>query len=230
MAALFHDIGKTEVPSSVLMNVDSLNKAESALLHQHAEYGANLINKVKTSGADRIAKLIAQHHEYADGSGYPAGLKGTEIDYLAGILSLANSYEHLCNPRNIGNAMTPYSALAHLFSTERKKHDSSLLNVFIKMLGIYPPGSVVMLNDGSYGIVVSVNPQLLLRPVVMVYDKRRERDTPNILDLSVDEDAAINQCIHASQLPADVAEYLQCRPKLSYYFRHKSSAGELTAA
>ena len=231
MAALFHDIGKIEVPSGVLMNHGSLNKAELALLHQHAEYGANIISGIKkTSGLKRVAKLISQHHEYADGSGYPAKLKGAEIDALAGILSLANSYDHLCNPHNLAEAMTPYSALARLFSSERKKHDGSLLNVFIKMLGIYPPGSVVMLSDGSYGVVVSVNPQQLLRPIVMLHDKRMARDVPNILDLSEDEDVGINQCIHASQLPPEVASYLQCRQKLSYYFRAKQRAGEASTA
>jgi hypothetical protein len=101
-----------------------------------------------------------------------------------------------------------------------------MLNTFIKALGVYPPGSIVLLNDGVYGIVVSVNPQKLLKPVVMVHDRHVERDTPEILDLGEETNTTINKCLHANQLPKDVADYLQCRQRLSYYFANATSGGD----
>ena len=153
-----------------------------------------------------------------DGSGYPNGLKGEEIDPLARVLGLVNAYDRLCNPASHQEAMTPYGALSYLFASERKKYDGTILNLMIKSLGVYPPGSVVQLSDGVYGIVILVNPQKLLRPYIMLHDKRAERHTPSMLDLGAEVDTSISKCVRVDQLPPEVAEYLQCRKKLSYYF------------
>lgn len=228
MAALFHDVGKAEVPDTILMNDGDLTKAEQALLQEHVLFGVNL---ARAAGMpERVIQIIMQHHERADGSGYPAGLKADEIDPLARLLALVNAYDNLCNTVNPTEAMTPYGALSHLFASERKKFDTAMLNLFIKSLGVYPPGSIVLLSDGVYGIVVSVNPQKLLRPFVMVHDRRVERDTPHILDLGESNETSISKCLRADQLPKDVAEYLQCRQKLSYYFRNESATGETMAS
>ncbi len=112
---------------------------------------------------ERVAQIIYQHHELADGTRYPKGLAATEMDPLARILSMVNIYDNLCNPVNVADAMTPYSALSNMFSNNRKRYDNALLNTFIKALGVYPPGSIVLLNDGVYGIVMSVNPQKVIK-------------------------------------------------------------------
>lgn len=217
LAALFHDAGKSQVPDSVLMNPGPLTKAEQSLLQQHCQFGADLVRKAGLP--ERIAQIIMQHHECADGSGYPAGLRGDEIDPLARILSLVNAYDRLCNPNHhTEEAMTPYGALSYLFANERKKYDGPMLNLLIKSLGVYPPGSIVLLNDGIYGVVVSVNPQKLLRPFILLHDRRADRNSPNILDLGEETDTSISKCLRAEQLPKDVAEYLQCRQRLSYFF------------
>jgi putative nucleotidyltransferase with HDIG domain len=216
LAALFHDAGKHEVPDSILMNTGELTRAEQSFLHQHCEFSANIVLNAGLS--ERVARIIYQHHELADGTGYPAGLKGADMDPLARILSMVNIYDNLCNPVNVADAMTPYSALSNMFSNNRARYDNAMLNTFIKALGVYPPGSIVLLNDGVYGVVISVNPQKLLRPLVMLHDRRIERDTPDILDLGEDTDTTISKCVHASQLPKDAADYLQCRQRLSYYY------------
>jgi putative nucleotidyltransferase with HDIG domain len=228
LAALFHDAGKEQVPDTILMNTGELTKAEQSILQQHAEFSANLAREAGMP--ERVTQLILQHHERADGSGYPAGLKGEQIDPLARLLTLVNAYDALCNTVNPVDAMTPYGALSYLFASERKKYDSVMLNLFIKSLGVYPPGSIVLLNDGMYGVVVSVNPRKLLRPFIMVHDRRVERDTPHILDLGEVADTSISKCLRADQLPKDVADYLQCRQKLSYFFRHESNTGEAAMA
>jgi hypothetical protein len=198
------------------MNTGELTRAEQSFLHQHCEFSANIL--INAGLSERVAQVIYQHHELADGSGYPAGLHAAEMDPLARVLSMVNVYDNLCNPVNVADAMTPYSALSNMFSMNRKKYDNALLNTFIKALGVYPPGSIVLLNDGVYGIVVSVNPQKLLRPLVMLHDRRFAREMADILDLGDETDTTISKCLHIGQLPKDVAEYLQCRQRLSYFF------------
>jgi putative nucleotidyltransferase with HDIG domain len=216
LAALFHDIGKAGVPDSVLMNSGPLSKAEKAMLQNHCQSSAEMV--MQAGLPERVAQIILQHHECMDGSGYPNGLKGEEIDPLARVLGLVNAYDRLCNPASHQEAMTPYGALSYLFASERKKYDGTILNLMIKSLGVYPPGSVVQLSDGVYGIVILVNPQKLLRPYIMLHDKRAERHTPSMLDLGAEVDTSISKCVRVDQLPPEVAEYLQCRKKLSYYF------------
>ncbi len=224
MASLFHDVGKHEVPDSILMNSGELSRTEQSFLQQHSEFGADIVRKAGLP--ERVVQIIFQHHELADGTGYPKGLTAAGMDPLARILSIVNIYDNLCNPVNVADAMTPYSALSNMFSNNRKRYDNAILNTFIKALGVYPPGSIVLLNDGVYGIVMSVNPQKLLKPVVMLHDRRIERDMPDILDLGEEPDTTISKCLHANQLPKDVADYLQCRQRLSYYFSKGSVSDE----
>lgn len=228
LAALFHDAGKERLPDSVVMNSGQLSKVEQSILQQHSELGAAIARQAGLP--ERVALTMLQHHELNDGSGYPAGLKGTEIDPMARILALVEAYDQLCNPNNPADAMTPYGALSYLFASERKKYDGQTLNLLIKSLGVYPPGSIVLLNDGVYGVVVSVNPQKLLRPLIMLYDRRAERAVPNILDLGEDTDTSISKCLRAEQLPKGVADYLQCRQRLSYFFSTAKAAGDISEA
>lgn len=226
MAALFHDVGKARLPENIRKGGRHLDMVERALFQQHCEFGANM---VREGGASwRLSQIIMQHHEMVDGSGYPLGLSGDAIDPLARILSMVGAYENLCNPFNPADAMTPYGALSYLFSNKRRKFDSLVLNQFIKSLGVYPPGSIVLLNDGVYGVVVSVNPSKLLRPCVMVHDRRFERDTPNIIDLGKDMNTSISKCVRNDQVPPEVVEYLQCRQRQSYFYRkeHKNTDDE----
>ena len=217
MAALLHDAGKErDIHLARADSGMSTQQTEQLLWQRHCESGAELACQAGLS--ERVARIIMQHHERADGTGYPLGLKGSDIDPLASILALINAYDGLCNPIHFTDAMTPYAALSHLFANERKKYDAPMLNLLIKSLGVYPPGSIVTLSDGSYGLVISVNPQKLLRPLIMLHDRRVERETPTILDLSEHHDTSISKCLRLDQLPKDVAAYLQCRQHLSYFF------------
>lgn len=215
LAALFHDAGKDQVPNKILMQTDPLNRAELAFLQQHCEFGARL---ARDSGmAERVADIIYQHHECADGSGYPQHLQRDGIDPLARLLAVVNVYDNLCNPPNHAEARTPYEALAYMFAQQRSKFDATLLNLLIKSLGVYPPGSLVLLSDGSYGIVVSVNPSKPLRPYVMTYDNGPDTEAPLILDLSERLTLSISECLRRSQLPDKVLQRLNPRKRICYF-------------
>ncbi len=215
MAALFHDAGKDEVPKKILMKTEPLTRAELAYLQQHCEFGARL---ARQSGlAERVAEIIHQHHECVDGSGYPRRLTGAQMDPLACVLAVVNVYDNLCNPYHANDARTPYEALAYMFAQQRSKFDATILNLLIKSLGVYPPGSLVLLSDGSYGVVISVNPAKPLRPFVMTYDTRPDEDAPLILDLSECSALSISECLRRRQLPDKVLERLNPRRRICYF-------------
>jgi len=222
IASLIHDIGKAEISDKILLKKDALTHSEMMHYQQHAEYGARMIKDLKLPM--RLGKLILQHHEYSDGSGYPAKLKGDQIDPLARILVLANAYDNLCNPVNPEQAKTPYEALASLFAKQRSKFDEDLLKRLIKSLGVYPPGSVVKLSDHRFATVVSVNPNQPLRPYVMVHTQDDRADAL-ILDLREETMLNITHCIKPSQLPAETLQHMTPRKRVSYFLDRDPNQG-----
>lgn len=215
MAAMFHDIGKAEITDKILMKKDPLTKSEQSHFEQHSEIGARMAQEVGLPV--RIGKIILQHHEQADGSGYPKHLKAEQTDPLARLIAIVNTYDNLCNPNNTAHAKTPYEALAHMYANQRSRFDESLLKRLIKSLGIYPPGSIVQLSSGVYAIVISVNPNKPLRPFVMLHDPSANRREPTILDLREEPGINISVCIRPNQLPLDVLDYLNPRKRISYF-------------
>jgi len=227
MAALFHDIGKSEIPNVILMKSDPLTKPEQSYLEQHSEFGARIAKK--SGMPERVADIILQHHECADGSGYPSRLKETQIDPLARLLAIVNTYDNLCNPINPANAMTPYETLAHMFANQRSKFDAPLLNLLIKSLGVYPPGSVVQLSSGMHAIVISVNPNRPLRPFVMAHNPRISQEEPLIINLCEEPNLNITKCLLPSQLPPKVLKYLNPRKRVSYFVDADPIYGQLAS-
>ena len=222
MGAMFHDVGKSQIPDRITKKTDPLTKAEISLIQQHSGMGAKYASDVGMS--PRVVRIIQQHHEYMDGSGFPDKLKGDQIDRLTRVVSVANLYDNLCNPVNPAQAMTPYEALSHMFAHQRGKCDPDVLKLLIKSLGVYPPGSLVRLSDNTYGIVISVNPSKPLRPYVLLYAPDVPRHTPLLLDLSIEVGLSVTHCLRASQLPGEVLEYLDPAKRISYFFSKEKVA------
>ncbi|HSI23192.1 MAG TPA: HD-GYP domain-containing protein [Methylophilaceae bacterium] len=216
MGALFHDIGKSQIPDRVTRKTDPLTKSELALIHEHCHFGAKFAENFKLD--PRVGLIILQHHECIDGSGYPGKLKGEEIDRLARITAIVNTYDNLCNPLDLAAAMTPYEALANMFSRQRAKLDPSILKLLIKSMGVYPPGSIVRLSSGDHGMVISVNPSKPLRPCVMLHLPDIPRRTPMLIDLGEEASLSITHCLRPSQLPKEALDYLSPGKRISYYF------------
>ena len=225
VGALLHDIGKHEVPDRILTKKTPLTPAEQHFFEQHPAYGAAMAERMHLPKAGLA--IIAQHHEYHDGSGFPARLKGDAIGLLSRIVVIANYFDDLCNPPSIEAALTPHEALSLMFARLRTKFDPALLKVFIHCMGVYPPGTMVQLSNGAVGMVLSVNTQRPLKPTVLVYDAHVPREEAMLLDMGTEESVHIGKALRPSQVPREVLNYLSPRMHMSYYFDGgtKQSAG-----
>jgi putative nucleotidyltransferase with HDIG domain len=214
--AFHHDVGLREVPSRILLKTDPLTSVERAARELHVEAGVRLGRELKLP--DAVIGVIAQHHELADGSGYPARLKGEAIAPFARIVSLANYYDNLCNPVDAARALTPHEALSLLFAQQRARFDEKAIQILIRCLGVYPPGSLVQLSNEAVCMVSSINTARPLRPTVVVYDAKTPREAPMIVDLAHETEINIRAALRRSQVPPRALEYLTGRGRISYFF------------
>jgi len=219
IGALFHDIGKIKIPSQILRKTTDLSAPEQNLLKLHTKYGVELVGLTDTFPLDAWA-IIEQHHEYIDGSGYPKALKEPQIDALAKIVAVVNAFDNLCHPLDISKSRSPHHALSYMYRSMKGKLPDREMKVMIKMMGVYPPGTIVLLSDQRLGIVMSVNSDSLLCPNVLVYDADVPRLEAPILTLEPDK-LSISKVIKIQSLPQHIAEYLNPRAQVSYHIQGK---------
>jgi putative nucleotidyltransferase with HDIG domain len=216
MGALLHDIGRKEIPNKILTKLEPLTQAEQHLYEMHCQYGLEIGKRLELSAP--VLKIILEHHELFDGSGYPQQLKGESIGLLSRIVVLANYYDELCNPLNIANALTPHEALSLMFAKQRNKFDPKLLQVFIRCLGVYPPGTIIQLSNGVIGMVATVNTQMPMKPLIVIYDASIPKDEAILVDMAREVDLNISKAIRPAQVPLEIYNYLSPRKRVSYYF------------
>lgn len=215
-ASLFHDMGKVKVPTAILRKPTALTEPEKNYLKLHTKYGLEIAANMD-SFPESARKVIAQHHEMNDGSGYPDGLKGDQIDQLTQIVSVANAYDNLCHNNVVTEQKIPYVALSHLYKNCKHLYNHENLSLLIKFMGIYPPGTVVQLSNDMVGLVISVNAKNILFPNVLIYDPSVPRTQAPIIDLA-ERDIKIVNAILPNKLPDKVREYLNPRSRISYFF------------
>lgn len=215
-ASLFHDIGKIRIPTAIVRKQTPLTEPERNYLKMHTKYGLEISQNIKEF-PDSARRVIEQHHELLDGSGYPQGLKGDEIDELAQVIAVANAFDNLCHPNVPSEQKIPYVALSHLYKNCKHIYNNENLNILVKFMGVFPPGTVVQLSNEMVGLVISVNANSLLYPNVLIYDPSVPRTQAPIIDLA-DKDIKIVNAILPHKLPDKVREYLNPRSRISYFF------------
>lgn len=216
LGALIHDIGLTEIPDRVVKKREPLTRAEADLRKLHCEYGVKRGHQIGLPPP--VLAIIGQHHEAWDGSGYPKGISADRIHPLARVVALVNEYDNLCNPPDVMRALTPYEALSILFTQRRSRFEGRVLQLLVRQLGVYPPGTLVALSDDRFGMVVSVNSRAPLRPCVMVYQPDLPKDEAGVLNLSLVPEINIAKAIRPGDLPPEAFEYLSPRNRVAYFF------------
>jgi HD-GYP domain-containing protein (c-di-GMP phosphodiesterase class II) len=216
VGALAHDVGKVELPHHLHLPDVHFSAADIAAYREHVAHG---VAHGKRMGLTPGALLvIAQHHEHCDGSGFPLGLDVNRMSVAARMVALVNRYDNLCHPAPGALALTPHEALSLLFAQGQSRYDAAILSTFVRLMGVYPPGSVVQLTDDRYAVVESVNAARPLKPRVMVHDPRVPRDHALLLDLADDANLGIRRALPAEQLPRPVVEYLAPRARMTWFF------------
>ncbi len=184
VGAMLHDIGKIMIPDEILHKPERLTAAEFEVMKQHARHSRDLLKG--TPGMPELAVLVAaQHHEKMDGSGYPEGLCGDEISPFGRMAAVVDVYDAITADRVYHKGITPSAALKKLL--EWRHHlDASLVRHFIRSVGIYPVGSLVLMESGRLAVVVQANDfdQRLPTIKVMYHTKFRSFITIETIDLS----------------------------------------------
>lgn len=215
-AAFLHDIGKQMLPERVRWLEENFSTAEYKLYQEHVVLGLQIAKEMGLSQAVQLA--MAQHHEMADGSGYPARIRNDGISPAGRVLALVNRYDSLCNPARPAAAMTPHEALSMIFAQQKSRFDAPALSAFIRMVGVYPPGSVVQLVDERYAMVVSVNSARPLKPRIIVHEPGTSRHDALILDLEKETHIGIRRSVKPMALPSDALDFLAPRQRVNYFF------------
>tara|TARA_R110002126_G_scaffold8249_29_gene39382 strand:- start:4848 stop:5561 length:714 start_codon:yes stop_codon:yes gene_type:complete len=213
MGALFHDIGKLKIPSNILNKRVPLTTPEENFIKQHPLMSINFL-KLADNFPEEAKPLIANHHEFLDGSGYPQGLKADKIDKLSQLIAVINEYDNLCNGTNQIKPKPPSIALGLLYKNYKNKLNAEYISKLIKLLGVYPPGSIIELSSGQFALVMSVNLQHLLCPNIVVYDQLVPKDLAPIISLQ-QEGLTIVRSLPAAALPEKIHKYLNPREQIS---------------
>ena len=222
IGALMHDVGKAEVADRFRHAEEGFNANELNAYREHVAKGLAVGQRMGlTPGA---LKVVAQHHEHADGSGFPLKRASDHLAMGSRVVALVNRFDNLCNPQARTPALTPHEAVSVLFAQGRQRFDAAVLNAFIRMMGVYPAGSLVQLTDDRYGLVVGVNSSRPLKPRVLVYDPKVPRGDALMLDLEQVADLGIRRSLPAAKLPSAAIEYLDPRPRVAYYFESLAPA------
>lgn len=215
-AAFLHDIGKTLLPERVHAFDDYFSVAEYRLYQDHVLRSVEIGRSLALSS--EILTAIAQHHELIDGSGFPRKSRGDEIGRLGRILALVNRYDNLCNPAQPSAALTPHEALSTIYTQMKGRFDAGAVNAFIRMLGVYPPGTVIQLTDERYAMVVASNVSRSLKPRVLIHEPLVPRHEAAPVELELQPDLGIRRGIKPIHLPLESADYLAPRQRVCYFF------------
>jgi HD-GYP domain-containing protein (c-di-GMP phosphodiesterase class II) len=166
LGAVLHDIGETRLPQNLFLKTRPLQERELELMKEHPRLGVAVLRGAPDL-SPTVLRIVADHHERLDGSGYPNRIRGEQFAMLSQIVALVDRYDALASTRNGRPPLQPSLAIRELYQLGlRNQYDKTLTERLIQCLGVYPVGSVVQLTTGEQAVVVAVHPDDRLRPIV----------------------------------------------------------------
>lgn len=199
LGALLHDVGKLRIPLEILNKAGPLTEKEMDLMRHHPLFGAEVLRQSEGL-SEQVIDIARSHHERADGSGYPHGLTLEKIGPLAQLVSVVDYYDAMTSDRVYRNGVASTQVTKLLYETRGHLFEASVVEEFIRCLGIFPVGSLVELHSGEVGIVVSLNRRWHLRPkLLLVLDAEKHPYQPlHMVDLAaLGERVGAHQIAHA---------------------------------
>jgi len=185
LSGLLHDIGHIEIPDAILNKTGTLNEEEFALIKQHTRLGRDILLAADGIHTD-AAEVAYGHHECPDGSGYPQGLKSSQISLNCRIVAVVDKYEAITRNTPYRTAQSHLDAV-HLLNllADSGKIDKPLCASFVSYLGFYPPGTIVELSSGEVAIVLKSHAKNRLRPLLLIVRDAQNNPVERIVDLAV---------------------------------------------
>jgi HD-GYP domain-containing protein (c-di-GMP phosphodiesterase class II) len=203
--ALLHDVGMFRLPREILDKKGGLSEAEFQRMQAHPLYTHKIVSKELLYPED-VGLIVLQHHERWDGEGYPRRISGSTIDMGARIVSVADAFEAMVSQKSYRNSMMGYQAMKNLLSDNSRRFDPDVLKAFIQTMGIYPIGSIILLNNGALARVIEVHGSAPLRPKIRVlvdeFGRVFKQDEGDILDLLTEKSLFIAKAVD----PKDLAQ------------------------
>ena len=178
MCALFHDIGKIEIPNEVLHKKEKLDAGELKMIQEHSLNSSRLMLKLKASPDSKARILVPmfEHHLKYDLSGYPHANWKKPLTLFGKIISIADKYDTLTSSRVYRKSLlSPDRALGYMFDRGGKDYDPILIKVFVNIMGVYPVGTLMKLDTGELALVVSSpSRDFSKRPLVCILEEDGE--------------------------------------------------------
>lgn len=196
LGGLLLDIGKTKLPEHLLTKNDLLNEDEQKLIKSHVCFSSKILAPHNFS--KKMIQMVDTHHERADGSGYPKGLKYTDIPLFGRIAGIVDSFDAMTSPRPYDiETIPPQEAIHKLYQLRGTLFQSALVEQFIQTVGMYPTGTLVQLNTGQVGVVTEINKLKRLRPVIaLILDENKQHyEDFNSINLAKEDDISISQTL-----------------------------------
>jgi len=168
LGAILHDMGKVAVPFEVLNRSGALAEHEWEQIMRHPAEGALMMLSAWDRLPPAAASIAFEHHVHLDGSGYPHTHPPSAPNIFSRIVSVADTFDAITSRRSYRRAERREKALEVLLTGADAHYDPRVVRIFIRILGFYPPGSVVEMSDDTMAVVVKNNPKALSAPVVRI--------------------------------------------------------------
>jgi len=182
-AGMLHDVGKMRTPNEVLNKEGQLTPEEYAQMQGHAQHGRDILMSHKNVYHGTV-DVAYGHHEALDGSGYPRKIKASGITEFTRIVTLCDVYDAITSDRIYQKGRSSLEALKILYQNKGTKYDEKLVTEFISCIGLYPPGSIVEINSGHAGIVISTNYRNRHLPKILILrDANKIPQSEKVFDL-----------------------------------------------
>lgn len=184
LCGMLHDVGKMKVPQHILNKEGPLTEDEYKIVKEHTVLGYVFLRN--HGGIDeQVCTAAYNHHERMNGRGYPRKVSAELLSTYDRIIAIVDSYDAMISDRCYRKGMSPSRALSQLYKGQGDLYDEQLIKQFIQMVGVYPVGSMVEFSNGQVGVVLSVNENSKLEPVVeLVTDANKNRIKPRAVDLT----------------------------------------------
>ncbi|MDR3019425.1 MAG: HD-GYP domain-containing protein [Treponema sp.] len=204
--ALIHDVGMLRLSKGITEKKGGLSDAELEQIKSHPLHTSKIVSK-ELFGPNEVNLIALQHHERWDGKGYPNSLLGPAIDIGARIVSVADAFEAMVSKKSYRNSMGGYQAIKNLLADNARRFDPAVISAFTKIMGIYPIGSIVRLNNSAVARVLSVHTSAPLRPVVqMLMDEKGHvisSANSTTIDLLAEKTLFIKEAIDPAEYSTD---------------------------